>query len=73
MDKIDKNSPAAAWFRNLYPNVLVGKGKVSSKPAAIVVVSAHWESFVIKVTSSARPGLVYGEGFFFVKQEIFVV
>lgn len=42
----------AAWLRQLGP---VG----TARPRAIVVVSAHWETPVVTVTSGATPALIY--------------
>ena len=38
---------------------LEGIASVIRRPAAIIVVSAHWEAPAASFTSGARPGLIY--------------
>lgn len=37
---------------------------IPEKPKAIVILSAHWESDVVKVTSSPNPGMLFDYGGF---------
>jgi len=62
---ISHGSPMFAIDAGEYGEALGRFGKRVPKPAAIVIVSAHWETpWPIRVTAAARPPLIYDFGGF---------
>eukprot|EP00730_Choanoeca_flexa_P002191 TRINITY_DN10946_c0_g1_i1.p1 TRINITY_DN10946_c0_g1~~TRINITY_DN10946_c0_g1_i1.p1 ORF type:complete len:335 (+),score=41.79 TRINITY_DN10946_c0_g1_i1:101-1006(+) len=55
----NRDSQAAQSMRNMYTENIAKLGNLKSPPKAIVVLSAHWESDDIQVTSSSQPELLY--------------
>jgi hypothetical protein len=54
---MDKNSKAAAWYRDFARREGLADG--DRKPRALLIVSAHWEASPVRVMTSARPSLLF--------------
>jgi len=53
MSEMDKNSDVDRWYKTFAANF------VTTKPSAILVISAHWEEAVVHVQSKAKPSLYF--------------
>lgn len=60
---VSHGSPMTALDHGPYAHALAAFGR-SVAPAAILVISAHWQERGIRITSAARPELIYDFGGF---------
>lgn len=68
---IDKNSAAAAWYRQLATQLGFIDGGKYGKPKSLIVISAHWESTDnenIRITTQAKPSSLYYDYYGFPKE-----